>query len=75
MGLRFFSPLRVVLSSHPVLRPVLFSSALGCPYVYLSPGLPGRQQKSPASRSPAGRQPGHQVARSPGRQWSPVVAS
>ena len=37
------------------------------PLLDLGPGLPGRQQKSPAGRQ--------QVARSPGRQWSPVVAS
>ena len=34
MEFRFFPPLRVVLSSRLVLRPVLFSSGLGCPYVY-----------------------------------------
>ena len=40
---------------------------------YLSPGSPGRQQKSPAGRQQVARSPGRQVARSPavasGRQW------
>ena len=43
------------------------------PLLDLGPGLPGRQQKSPAGRQQVARSPGRQVARSPavasGRQW------